>query len=553
MSSALALNIQSSLPQSISRAFSTPSKSKVEQLLWRYEVSKKSLNETYKAVQSFAFQESADLLLKSGLPQRESSVNSSFSQADIKKALLLLDQKYWEQAMALTDVEVHMPQKRRSEWNESIESLDFPEFTEENVISSLITLLRERDQFVAERVDGAFRNLSSQHLTNVPQGFRARMIISGIHSDSYPDTEMCGYLTDLRIVVSRFMHGERASEENLKLHNIGTYDLIRDLVPYPGEWHEIDGGAMRIKVYKKGTAHLEVHPDVAWQLNEILAFLYPRAIPPEFRQKPKAKVKSFNLTMQLVPFDILKCLRELTESREFLSSHRGYGKVIPGVYELRGTHNMDKHQLRKCDDILQAIGGEKTGHVTYKFDYDVLPVIKTIHRTGLLPDKVSHQYYPTPENEALELVKLLTGLPGDRLLEPEAGQGNIAVHLKGDVTCVDVSSLNCQILKKKGMENVVEADFLKWAEKQSCAGVTFDGICMNPPFSLGRAELHINAAIGLLSKDGVLASIAPKATAIKLQKQHPGLTYSDIPQDSFPGISIEMVRLKFRNRRNNKR
>ena len=38
---------------------------------------------------------------------------------------------------------------------------------------------------------------------------------------------------------------------------------------------------------QKGTAHFEIHPDMAWKLNCVLASMHPMAIPAEFRQKPK--------------------------------------------------------------------------------------------------------------------------------------------------------------------------------------------------------------------------------------------------------------------------
>ena len=43
--------------------------------------------------------------------------------------------------------------------------------------------------------------------------------------------------------------------------------------------------------HKKGTAHFEIHPDMAWKLNCVLASMHPMAIPAEFRQKPKKQTK----------------------------------------------------------------------------------------------------------------------------------------------------------------------------------------------------------------------------------------------------------------------
>jgi hypothetical protein len=62
---------------------------------------------------------------------------------------------------------------------------------------------------------------------------------------------------------------------------------------------------LRAKAFQKGTAHLEIHPDMAWRLNDILAFLYPMAIPAEHRQKPRTKAKTSALHSNLLPFSVL--------------------------------------------------------------------------------------------------------------------------------------------------------------------------------------------------------------------------------------------------------
>lgn len=79
----------------------------------------------------------------------------------------------------------------------------------------------------------------------------------------------------------------------------------------------VDGGSLRLKAFLKGTVHLEIHPEMAWRLNDILAFLYLAAIPAEHRQKPRGKNKTFELQTDLLPFAVLGMLSELeTEPHE---------------------------------------------------------------------------------------------------------------------------------------------------------------------------------------------------------------------------------------------
>ncbi|UYW75839.1 hypothetical protein OFY05_23355 (plasmid) [Pseudocitrobacter faecalis] len=37
----------------------------------------------------------------------------------------------------------------------------------------------------------------------------------------------------------------------------------------------VDGNLMRVKMFKNGSVHFEIHPDVAWKLNEVLAYSMP--------------------------------------------------------------------------------------------------------------------------------------------------------------------------------------------------------------------------------------------------------------------------------------
>lgn len=60
-----------------------------------------------------------------------------------------------------------------------------------------------------------------------------------------------------------------------------------------------------MRLYKKGTAHLEINPEMAAKLNQVLTFLHPNAIPAEFRRKPVKEQRSKNhiLEHDLVSFD----------------------------------------------------------------------------------------------------------------------------------------------------------------------------------------------------------------------------------------------------------
>lgn len=238
-------------------------------------------------------------------------------------AIASLDATYWGKALALTDVFECMPQKRRTEWQEQIrnpmgkrasrhafakeelvewEIAPLPHFEEETVRATLSELLLARSRFFSERVDGIFRALSGEHVTNSPAAFGKRMIVANmITSYDTINYDRAGYLNDLRCVIAKFMGREEPSHGD-------TGPLLDVFRRRTGEWFEVDGGALRMKMFLKGTCHIEVHPEMAWRLNAILANLYPTAIPPNFRTKPKAQRKAHKVFGRPLPFAVLNTL-----------------------------------------------------------------------------------------------------------------------------------------------------------------------------------------------------------------------------------------------------
>src|SRR5699024_8356981 len=94
-----------------------------------------------------------------------------------------LDAHYWNRLLSQTDLMDVMPEARRDQWNEQIRSLDCPAFDEDTVRDNIQRLLNQRMQFLAEKVDGIFRNLSGDHVTNRPEGFSRRMIVADVFSE----------------------------------------------------------------------------------------------------------------------------------------------------------------------------------------------------------------------------------------------------------------------------------------------------------------------------------------------------------------------------------
>lgn len=413
-----------------------------------------------------------------------------------------LNSTYWQRALSLTDVLEAMPQARRSEWGKMIREFKAPDFEEDTVRSTMLDLLNSRNRFFAERVDGIFRQLSKEHITNSPQGFSKRMIIAGLlNCYGSIDHEVVGYISDLRNVVARFM----GSGESDTLHTNG---LVKRLLQETGQWKVIDGGALRIKLFKKGTAHLEVHPDMAWRLNAQLAALYPAAIPSEFRKAPKKRNHDFPLLQKTIHRHILSVIGEIRVCRM-----EGQFAVFLRIDAPKMVAQVEK----EVGEILTALGGCEVRAGRWNFDYDPTPIFADLLDTGVMPDERAHQLYETPEDLAEMVADEAAVEDGDTILEPSAGRGGIATQFPAEqTTCVEVSKQNCKILEAKGYK-AIQADFLAWAEAALGTGQRYSVIAMNPPWANGRAELHTKAAARLAAPGGRLVAVLPGSLINRLE------------------------------------
>ena len=465
----------------------------------------------------------------------------------LDQGVAALNASYWQQALSLTDVLDFMPTRRREEWFGQIQKMETPDFEESTVRATLRELLAMRMDFLAEKVDGIFRALSKTHITNQPEGFGKRMILTGV-TDSWGSygRQQTGHINDLRQVIAKFM-GRDEPDWNASNRMV---EICR--ARFRGEWVSADGGALRVRCYLNGNAHLEVHPDIAWRLNEILHHLYPTAIPSRFRQKPKRKVKEFTLMERPLPFAVLEVLHRMKPERTKAIRQFAETEIPPRTKNPNSLTfdfpDRDKGITAEIHDIMLMLGGvkltDKTG-AWYEFDYDVMPVVKEIVCSGCIPDQKSHQFYPSPENIARDAVEMAEIRPGDCCLEPSAGTGNLADHIPaaGKLVCIETSGLHCNVLERKGY-NVYQADFLSWSEGQDAMLNSFDRVVMNPPYSQGRWQAHIEHAATMLRPDGILVAILPSSAKGKDVLPGMSITWSKVYENQFRGASVDVAIMK---------
>lgn len=484
-----------------------------------------------------------------GKQDRHLSSSTVRDMFNLEGAIAHLNAAFWSRAMQLTDVLDAMPQKRRNEWHAQIQNPlgekkdrysnewvtpPIPEFNDENVRSTLKGLLLQRETFFAERVDGLFRSLSRTHVTNAPEGFGKRMIIArAVNEWGSVEHSTAGVINDLRCVIAKFMGRDEPKWD-------ATSSVVRFARLRRGEWIDVDGGAIRIRVYAVGTAHLEVHPDMAWRLNCVLAQLHPLAIPSEFRERPKKRAKAYKLIGRPLPFAVVARLGTLEPARD-LNPNKGYRQdtwiKVQGCWDFKASS--DQQIKAEADRIMESIGGAKVSEYRWAFGYDPTEVVQEIVASGCVPDQKAHQFYPTPER----LARIAVGLASDgskpsmNWLEPSAGQGGLADFMpKDDTACFEVSALNCKVLEAKG-HSVVHGDFLAWSPQFRA----YDRIVMNPPFSEGRWQAHTQHAATMVKQGGRLVAILPASA--KGKDLLPGFdcTWHGPYDNEFPGTSVSVV------------
>lgn len=459
----------------------------------------------------------------------------------LEGAIAALNAAHWDKALRLTDVLDWMPAKRREEWFDQIEKLETPDFEEDTVRATLSALLAQRMDFLAEKVDGIFQALSRTHVTNQPEGFSKRLILTGVTNDygGY-GSRQAGHINDLRQIIAKFMGRDEPR------HNASNRLVEIARAYHRGEWLDVDGGALRVRCYLNGNAHIEIHPDIAWRLNQILAHLHPTAIPSRFRTKPKKERKSREHTLmdRPLPFAVLDMLDQMKEVRTVPAKNR-WGEVVAEPVTTNKNSlefsygDWSKHVVQEASRVLSAIGGVQMrtgGSSWWEFDYPPKEVIKRIVVEGVIPDHKSHQFYPTPKGLALRAVELAGIGPNDTVLEPSAGTGSIADLLPEDRTrCIEVSPLHCRVLEAKG-HDVVEADFLRFISFEG-----FDRVIMNPPFSEGRWRLHVEHAAQMLRPGGRLVAILPASAKGKDMLPGFSLTFDGPYDNEFSGTSVSVV------------
>ncbi|WMD23902.1 methyltransferase (plasmid) [Achromobacter seleniivolatilans] len=186
-----------------------------------------------------------------------------------------------------------------------------------------------------------------------------------------------------------------------------------------------------------------------------------------------------------------------------LSNARAEGNAV----SLAGQ--LDRKLYERTDKVLRAAGGawnrKARAHI---FNDDAAARIEQIILTGeIAVPKDEFNYFPTPPTVAKLVLELGEIVPGMRVLEPSAGQGELArwcCRAGGVVDCYELMDENYAVLSQAPcfFAAVQQIDFLTVQ-----AQPIYDRVIMNPPFMKQADVHHVMHAHKFLKPGGRLIAI----------------------------------------------
>lgn len=461
--------------------------------------------------------------------------------ATLKTAAKRLDIQYWEDLIGQSRLSNIMSADSKQQWEESLKDASVPEFTLENVVGTMKHIYASIPHYLKERILKSFSGLSNSHVTNSGFGFGSKMIIEGafpaitpLIKRPSPLHSKVDVLDEIRKLVIFFSTSNpSALEKHEQISSYGFMEYaIAELDRSGKSSFHLDNDLIFVRVYKKGTVHFGIHPDIVEKINTFLASLMGLSLGNSVRTKAKyfytprpqssyqreyVSPQSINALSNLMSWD--RDTLKRNDTATLLSDFDSVKYAIVNKWE-----NTPDNVKAEAKHVLQTLGFKlidgqtaSIGHFSFILGHNLNKnqlnsLLQKVLNEGL-DSKVSYQQYYTSKSfsevvfDAFMTDRTSADLQTMEFLEPSAGLGGLSSLLPANkTTVVDISAINCEILKTHGYKEVVCDDFLLYAKR--CAK-RFDGILMNPPFVDMQAYGHVMTASNLLAHNGTLVAVVP--------------------------------------------
>jgi hypothetical protein len=201
----------------------------------------------------------------------------------------------------------------------------------------------------------------------------------------------------------------------------------------------------------------------------------------------------------------------------------------------------------------------------FVYQRDPRPDLQTLTGVTVLPPPSAYRdkemsYWPTPPELATELVDGLDLPAGARVLEPSAGDGALVRairdrYLAVHITAVEPDPVRRTYLRRNGPVgmHVWDGTLEDYAEFAGPAGIRFDAVVMNPPFTLPGQRYawaqHLALAWDRLLPGGQLRAIVPPSLGYGRQRpiaatraliEEVGGTFRQAPVGAFRSVGTDI-------------
>jgi len=204
---------------------------------------------------------------------------------------------------------------------------------------------------------------------------------------------------------------------------------------------------------------------------------------------------------------------------------------IEGNYLYLPQGQLERKLYLNVNKVLEVLDGKWNRKLKcHIFEESPEEKLESIILTGeYMNAKQEYQFFETPENIALQLIDMAEIEDNETILEPSAGRGAIAKHIK-KIDCVELNEKNRKYLIDF---NIVGDNFLTFDKK-------YDVIIANPPFTKQQDIDHVSHMIELANKrvvsimsSSVMFRTNKKTTEFKDLVESYGGEFMMLPEKSF--------------------